>query len=109
MKTKKTVCLLLCLLMLFSLSGCRYSDVLQKIIYNQQKSQEIDEKTDIKPNENNENNEEQTDDLKALENTAEADTTNLVLAQISVRTPAKLAPIVLAGLILWFASRLNNH
>ncbi|MBR2736799.1 MAG: hypothetical protein IKD86_05765 [Firmicutes bacterium] len=76
MKTKKTVCLLLCLLMLFSLSGCRYSDVLQKIIYNQQKSQEIDEKTDIKPNENNENNEEQTDDLKALENTAEADTTN---------------------------------
>ena len=76
MKLKRTLCIFLCLLMIGSLSGCRYSDVLQKIIYNQQKSQEIDEETDIRPEENNMENEQETDDLSDLKTTDEADTQN---------------------------------
>ncbi|MCD8376385.1 MAG: hypothetical protein LUD69_05530 [Oscillospiraceae bacterium] len=74
MKTaKRLTALLLCLALCVSISGCRYSDVLEQIIYNLYKNADIDPDQNFHPEDNQEDNEEESDDLVPLEAEEEAE------------------------------------
>jgi ABC-type Fe3+-hydroxamate transport system substrate-binding protein len=67
MKTfKRLLALCLCGTMLLSLCACRYSSVLEQIIYDMLRSQEIDQDADFHPEENDPENQDTSDDLKDL-------------------------------------------
>lgn len=70
---KRLFCVLLCFAMLISFTGCRYSDVLEQIIYDLQKSQDIDTETSLKTNENNTENKQENDKLNAQKTSDNAD------------------------------------
>lgn len=69
----KILCVGLCLMLLFSLSGCRYSDVLEQIVHDQIKSREVDHKSTFKPERNNRDNTTETEKLKDLETSPDAE------------------------------------
>ncbi|MCD8004585.1 MAG: hypothetical protein LUE91_02890 [Oscillospiraceae bacterium] len=74
MKTaKRLTALLLCLALCVSISGCRYSDVLEQIIYNLYKNSDIDPDQNFTPESNEEDNEDTSDDLVPLEAEEEAE------------------------------------
>ena len=70
---KRLLALCLCLSILLSLSACRYSSVLEQIIYDLRRGQEMDLDADFEPEENDTDNEDTSDDLKDLETDDEAE------------------------------------
>jgi ABC-type Fe3+-hydroxamate transport system substrate-binding protein len=72
MRTRRLAALCLCAALLVPCSGCRYSSVLEQMLYDMQRGQEIDEDADFHPEENDENNTETSDDLKDLQTDDEA-------------------------------------
>ncbi len=70
---KRILCLILVGGMLMSFSGCRYSEVLEQIIYDQMREREMDENPPFDVQHNDIENEETNDDLKELDTRDEAD------------------------------------
>lgn len=67
------VCLILIGGLLLSFSGCRYSEVLEEIIYDQMREREMDYDPPFHPEQNNIENEDTSDDLKELDTRDDAD------------------------------------
>lgn len=65
-KIKRMTALVLCLVLCLSLCGCRYSDVLEQIIYDLHQNQEINPEQDFFPADNDAENEDTSDDLSPL-------------------------------------------
>ncbi|MCD7929614.1 MAG: hypothetical protein LUF86_05590 [Clostridiales bacterium] len=72
---KRLTALLLCLALCMSVSGCRYSDVLEQIIYDLYKNSDIDPDQNFTPEDNQEDNEDTSDDLVPLQAEEEAERT----------------------------------
>ncbi|MCD8331344.1 MAG: hypothetical protein LUB63_02275 [Oscillospiraceae bacterium] len=72
---KRLTVLLLCLALCISVSGCRYSDVLEQIIYDLYKNSDIDPDQSFTPEDNQEDNEDTSDDLVPLQAEEEAERT----------------------------------
>lgn len=72
---KRLTALLLCLALCVSVSGCRYSDVLEQIIYDLYKNSDIDPNQSFTPEDNQEDNEDTSDDLVPLQAEEEAERT----------------------------------
>lgn len=70
---QRLLALCLCAAILVSLCSCRYSTVLEQIIYDLRRGLELDMDTNFKPEENDPENEETSDDLKDLEQDEEAE------------------------------------
>ena len=65
-RLKRLLALCLCLSMLLSLSACRYSSVLEQIIYDLMKGRQVDTQAEFQPEDNQPDNQETSDDLKDL-------------------------------------------
>ncbi len=91
---KRLTCLLLCAALLLSLCGCRYSSVLEQIIYDMRRGQDVDTEADFHPEENDPENEDTSDDLKDVTTDEDAlrttdETPELPITEDTPETPSE--------------------